>query len=127
MLFQLLSPMPPRRERFSAEIWREIASFLPRQDLRALLFVRHSISRVASQLLFRQLDLHFANIETEEHSWLHSEYCAREEDHRHAQRSADILTRIIVDTGFASAVRTLRIYSHIKDDSTGFQTGYYPY
>ena len=43
------------------EIWREIALFLPRRDLKTLLFVPHILSRVASQLLFRELDLHFSS------------------------------------------------------------------
>lgn len=48
----------------------------------------------------------------------------RGEDAAHAQRSADILTRIITDAGFASAVRTLRIYALRRDEgSAAFQTG----
>lgn len=48
----------------------------------------------------------------------------REEDAAHAQRSADILTRIITDAGFASAVRTLRIYALRRTEGgVAFQTG----
>ncbi|KAG6811411.1 hypothetical protein H0H92_007564 [Tricholoma furcatifolium] len=122
---KLLSPLPPKKERFSIEIWREIALYLPRHDLRALLFIPHAVSRVASQLLFRRLDLHFGGIETEE---ARGDTCdvgfAKDEDARHAQRSADILTRIIIDPTFASAVRTLRIYAPIRDreGALAFQT-----
>ncbi|TFK21456.1 hypothetical protein FA15DRAFT_80606 [Coprinopsis marcescibilis] len=45
----------------SIEIWREVAMFLPRRDLKALLWVPHVMSRVASRLLFREVDLHFGS------------------------------------------------------------------
>jgi hypothetical protein len=54
-----LHPYNKQLERISIEIWREVALFLPRRDLKTLLFVPHILSRVASQLLFRELDLHF--------------------------------------------------------------------
>ncbi|KAF9461353.1 hypothetical protein BDZ94DRAFT_1310625 [Collybia nuda] len=122
---KLLSPLPQKKERFSTEIWREIALYLPRQDLKALLFIPHTISRVASQLLFRNLDLHFGAIEEELQGdrWSSGLPLIRGEDSRDAQRSADILTRIIVDPVFASAVRTLRIYAPLRDGSMAFQTG----
>ncbi|KAG6856146.1 hypothetical protein H0H87_007151, partial [Tephrocybe sp. NHM501043] len=117
---KLLSPLPTRKERFSVEIWREIALYLPRHDLKALLFIPHIVSRVASRILFRKLDLHFGGIDAEagkSEFWTHhyGEFeAAKDEDARHAQRSADILTRIIVDPEFAGAVRTLRIYAPIR-------------
>ncbi|KAG5337087.1 hypothetical protein C0989_010828, partial [Termitomyces sp. Mn162] len=128
---KLLSPLPVRKERFSIEIWREIALYLPRHDLKALLFIPHTISRVASQILFRKLDLHFGGIDAEEGRndvWMHHTGevgFAKDEDARHAQRSADILTRIIVDPKFATAVRTLRIYAPIRDreGALAFQIG----
>ncbi|KAF5376638.1 hypothetical protein D9615_007873 [Tricholomella constricta] len=128
---KLLSPLPRRRDRFSVEIWREIALHLPRHDLKALLFIPHAVSRVASQLLFRKLDLHFGGIDAEEGRgdlWTHHSgdlSFGRDEDARHAQRSADILTRIIIDPSFASAVRTLRIYAPMRDrdGAMAFQTG----
>ncbi|KAG5641529.1 hypothetical protein DXG03_004820 [Asterophora parasitica] len=125
---KLLSPLPRRKDRFSVEIWREIALYLPRHDLKALLFIPHAISRVASQLLFQKLDLHFGGIDSEEGRgdlWTHHSGDGRDEDARHAQRSADILTRIIVDPSFASAVRTLRIYAPLRDrdGAMAFQTG----
>ncbi|KAG6905851.1 hypothetical protein DXG01_000406 [Tephrocybe rancida] len=118
---KLLSPLPARKERFSVEIWREVALYLPRHDLKALLFIPHAVSRVASRILFQKLDLHFGGIDAEEgrsDPWPHHTGdvgLTRDEDARHAQRSADILTRIIIDSTFASAVRTLRIYAPIRD------------
>ncbi|KAJ7512815.1 hypothetical protein B0H11DRAFT_1947511 [Mycena galericulata] len=113
---KLLAPvLPASKGRFSDEIWREIALWLPRRDLKMLLFVPNALSRVASQLLFRKLDLHLS---------VHPDH----EDAASptfAQRSADILTRIIVDPSFGSFVRTLCIYSYAigKDDSMAFQIG----
>ncbi|TFK61014.1 hypothetical protein BDN72DRAFT_485629 [Pluteus cervinus] len=134
---KLLAPLPPNPGgRFSIEIWREIALFLPRQDLRSLLFVPHAVSRVASLILFRELDLHFCGpLEDDDEDGAAAEaawdsspsgrMAQRESDSRHAQRSADILTRIIVDPVFAIAVRTLRIYAprRDKDGAMAFQTG----
>ena len=47
---------------FSTEIWRQIALLLPRRDLKTLLLVPHVLSRIASQLLFRKIDLHFGGL-----------------------------------------------------------------
>ncbi|KAI0341137.1 hypothetical protein BDW22DRAFT_1359361 [Trametopsis cervina] len=77
----------------STEIWHEIALLLPRRDLKTLLSVPHVLSRVASQLLFCQVDLHFT-LDTKE-----------------SERSADILTRIITDPSFALNIRTLRLFA----------------
>ncbi|KAJ7689485.1 hypothetical protein B0H17DRAFT_937317 [Mycena rosella] len=112
---KLLSPAPPASKgQFSEEIWREIALWLPRRDLKTLLFVPNALSRVASQLLFRKLDLHLSVPPDQEDA-----------TGAHAQRSADILTRVIVDPPFGSFVRTLCIYSHAvgKDESMAFQIG----
>lgn len=84
------------------------------------------MSRVASQLLFQNLDLHFGAIEEEiqgDHWPTSGLALAGSEDSRDAQRSADILTRLIIDPIFASAVRTLRIYAPSRDSSMAFQTG----
>jgi len=131
---KLLAPLPKHnlRERISAEIWREITLYLPRRDLKSLLLVPHCLSRIASQLLFSELDLHFGGQSEGDDVHLTDAYfesrlsaTQREEDARQSQRSADILTRIIVDTAFASGVRTLRIYAHQRDKepSIAFQTG----
>lgn len=125
---KLLSPLPINKDRFSIEIWREIAFFLPRRDLKSLLFVPHAISKVASQLLFRELDLHFGELKyshtDDEDDWgSHEAYARADDGARHAQRSADILTRIIVDPAFAHCVRTLRIFASTRDGGLAFQTG----
>ncbi|CAL1698561.1 unnamed protein product [Somion occarium] len=96
----------PGQPRFSTEIWRQIALWLPRRDLKTLLLVPHVLSRIASQLLFRKIDLHFGS------------------DKWDSQRSADILTRIITDSAFANLVRTLRIFVPGRDVvPMTFQTG----
>ena len=96
----------PGQPRFSTEIWRQIALWLPRHDLKTLLLVPHVLSRIASQLLFRKIDLHFGS------------------DKWDSQRSADILTRIITDNAFANLVRTLRIFVPGRDVvPMSFQTG----
>jgi len=104
-----------------------------RRDLKALLFVPHPLSRIASQLLFWELDLHFtasSDAESDHHPEPYpSAYQTAppqcDGDARHAQRSADILTRIIVDNSFANAVRTLKIFAWTrdKDGSMAFQIG----
>ncbi|KAI0937970.1 hypothetical protein AcW1_002363 [Taiwanofungus camphoratus] len=91
---------------FSTEIWREIALWLPPRDLKNLLLVPHILSRIASQLLFQKIDLHFVS------------------DKWESQRSADILTRIITDAEFAKHVKTMRVFFQGRDISPmTFQTG----
>lgn len=101
---------------------------MPRRDLKSLLFIPHAISRVASQLLFRELSLHFGDLKYNttdgEQIWRDNESSAGTDDAaRHAQRSADILTRIILDPSFAHPVRTLRIFASTRDGGLAFQTG----
>ncbi|KAK1228020.1 hypothetical protein PQX77_008954 [Marasmius sp. AFHP31] len=122
---KLLAPQPLilPRSRFSPEIWREIALFLPRRDLKTLLHVPNPVSHIASQLLFRQLDLHFSGL-SPEYPEEETEWSGREMDRdRHAQRSADILARIITDNSFASVIRTLRVFSFRLDRDAGFHIG----
>lgn len=89
----------------------------------------HAVSRVASQLLFRELDLYFGHRSSDDEdvdAWSQASSSDNKgDDVRHALRSADILTRIIVDDGFAGVVRTLRLYVplHDKDGTMAFQTG----
>ncbi|PIL25681.1 hypothetical protein GSI_11431 [Ganoderma sinense ZZ0214-1] len=91
---------------FSTEIWREIALWLPPRDLKSLLHVPHVLSRIASELLFQRIDLQLAS------------------EKRESQRSADILTRIITDTSFASHVKTLRVFVPGRETfPITFQTG----
>ncbi|KAJ7152259.1 hypothetical protein C8R43DRAFT_479950 [Mycena crocata] len=118
---KLLAPvLPASKGRFSDEIWREIALWLPRRDLKTLLFVPNALSRVASQLLFRKLVLHLSVPPDHEDALGNAGAYAS-----YAQRSADILTRVIVDPSFGSFVRTLCIYSYAvgKDESMAFQIG----
>lgn len=77
---------------FSNEIWTLVASFLGKDDLKMLLSIPHVLSRIASQKLFQKLDLHFAADKSE------------------SQKSADMLTRIILDPAFAIHVKTIRIF-----------------
>jgi hypothetical protein len=108
-------------ERFSTELWFEVAEHLPRRDLRALLYVPHVPSRVASQLLFRRVDLHFVIPEISDDS----EGFNTGEEAENAQRNADILTRVIEDSHFARLIRSLRIFGSHDDTATSvsFQAG----
>ncbi len=100
--------------------------FLPRRDLKTLLWVPHTLSKIASQLLFRKINLYFSgwSDEDEDDSW-HSHNLNKEQESWHSQRSADILTRIILDPSFASLVKTLRIYAtkRDRDGTLAFQIG----
>ncbi|KAG2357642.1 hypothetical protein BDR07DRAFT_1463415 [Suillus spraguei] len=96
---------PPR---FSAEVWRKIALYLPKP-------------------YFREIDLHFTaspgpNNRYKDVLGGHDE---QELDAWHYQRSADILTRILVDTVFASHIRSLSVYAIVSDAShiLAFKTG----
>ncbi|KAG1808003.1 uncharacterized protein BJ212DRAFT_1449154 [Suillus subaureus] len=118
---EMLIREPDGPPRFSAEVWREVALYLPKRDLKSLLSIPHVLSRIASQLIFREIDLHFtASPEPPEPMT-----DAGELDAWHYQRSADILTRILVDPVFASQVRSLSVYAVVSDTShtLAFQTG----
>ncbi|KAF7351292.1 J domain-containing protein [Mycena sanguinolenta] len=119
---KLLAPvLPASKGRFSDEIWREIALWLPRRDLKTLLFVPNALSRVASQLLFRRLDLYLSVPPDQEEVGSTGAGTLP----NYAQRSADILTHVIVHPAFGGFVRTLCIYSYAtgKDESMAFQIG----
>lgn len=117
------------RPHFSPELWREIALYLPRRDLRNLLFVPHALSTIASHLLFRKLHIQFGSarylVMTGESDETPEE--AIEIDNWHAQRSADILTRIVSNPTYAGLVRTLIITAPERDNDdktlSSFQTG----
>ena len=53
---------PHTTPRFSTEIWREVALWLPPRDLKSLLAVPHVLSRIASELLFQRIDLHLCEL-----------------------------------------------------------------
>ncbi|KAI0262794.1 hypothetical protein BC834DRAFT_1001800 [Gloeopeniophorella convolvens] len=112
---------PPR---FSNEIWREIASFLPRRDLRSLLLVPHALSSIASQMLFKKVCLHFGTAQLDP-TCNGGPEAASEIDQWHAQRSADILSRLVSDTTYANLVRSLTVWApeDSKNVLTSFQIG----
>ncbi|KAG1851457.1 hypothetical protein DFJ58DRAFT_792485 [Suillus subalutaceus] len=127
---EMLIREPDGPPRFSAEVWREVALYLPKRDLKSLLSVPHTLSRIASQLIFREIDLHFTaspepSRADDRYRGVHGGRDGEELDAWHYQRSADILTRILVDPVFASQVRSLSIYAVVSDTShtLAFQTG----
>lgn len=108
------------------EVWREIALFLSKRDLKSLLLVPHPLSRIASQLLFREVDLHLAPLH--DPGRMDSPGEAREDidlGDWHHQRSADILSRILVDPLFSNQVRSVSIYAASPDATQplAFQVG----
>ncbi|KAI0283543.1 hypothetical protein BC826DRAFT_192306 [Russula brevipes] len=109
----------PGLPRFSSEIWSEIASFLPRRDLRSLLLLSHVLSSIASRLLFKDVCLQFG---TAQFDTGYSESAA-EIDRWHAQRSADILIRLASDAEYAGLVRSLSVRAPEDGQTvTSFQT-----
>ncbi|KAH9957833.1 hypothetical protein BC827DRAFT_1101361, partial [Russula dissimulans] len=96
--------------RVSNEIWSEIASFLPRQDLRSLLLVPHVLSSIASRLLFRDICLQFGTAQSDDGKSTASE----EIDKWHGRRSADILIRLVSDTEYAGLVKSLSV--RVRED-----------
>ena len=106
-------------------MWREIALFLPRRDLRSLLFVSNTLSCIASQLPFREIDLHLTATLESGDAESAQESIDQDVDTWHLQRSVDILTRILVDPHFTSQVRGLRIFavSHDTTQNLTFQVG----
>jgi hypothetical protein len=110
----------PGLPRFSNEIWGEIASFLPRRDLRSLLLVPHVLSSIATRLLFRDICLQFG---TAQFDTGYSEGAA-EIDKWHARRSADILIRLVSDPEYAGLVRSLSVRAPEEGQAvSSFQTG----
>ncbi|KAG2352107.1 hypothetical protein BDR07DRAFT_1439519 [Suillus spraguei] len=127
---EMLIREPAGPPRFSSEVWREIALNLPKRDLKSLLLVPHALSRIASQLIFREIDLHFTASPgpprgDNKYKDAHGDHDEQAElDAWHYQRSADILTRILVDPVFASHIRSLSVYAIVSDASPySFKTG----
>ncbi|KAK0482964.1 hypothetical protein EDD18DRAFT_1200360 [Armillaria luteobubalina] len=104
--------LAPTGHRISNEVWREIALFLPRRDLKTLLSVPHPLSRVASQLLFRKVDLHFGEWEGGQ-SFDEGEGGEWEKERDRDQRRP---------TSSPAVVRTLRIFATVNSHNS-FQTG----
>jgi hypothetical protein len=114
-------PIPPSLQdrasgagnlRFMSEIWHEIAAYLPRRDLRALLQVPHSLGAIAGALLLRSISLHFgAPGDDALDAW-------------HARRSAEILAHLAAHPPAAAAVRSLNVFAAGGGaDAHAFQLG----
>ena len=186
----------PSSLRLSPEIWREIAIYLPRRDLKTLLHIPHVLSRIAFELVFQTLDLQLGVCITEDdalanasfggsdltvsstrlnihshgshglHHHLHhdtsqwvnnedTEMGGHNHSHSHghghshgesdlrnsgtyllegqrdlqlekwlAQRTADMIARVMTDPSFASLVKTLRVSAspHHRCDHMVFQS-----
>ncbi|KLO16634.1 hypothetical protein SCHPADRAFT_901298 [Schizopora paradoxa] len=146
--------------RLSPEVWRNIASFLPRRDLKMLLSLPHILSRIAFERVFRRVDLTLGAVSTSSSSSNSTEQRREEYDNdfdndnmiegsvvsdeqqmqqqRQAfstytdedvrlektlhQRTADIISRIVMDPGFAKLVKTLRVSASIRSDRRGNAT-----
>jgi len=106
----------PALTRVSNEIWSEIASFLPRHDLRNLLLVPHVLSSIASRILFRDVRLQFGTTQCDDDQPAASE----EIDKWHAQRNADILIRLVSDTEYAGLVKSLSV--RVRDDGSSMNS-----
>ncbi|KAF9237964.1 hypothetical protein BU15DRAFT_88538 [Melanogaster broomeanus] len=122
---EMLLREPDCPPRFSVEVWREIAFYLPKRDLKSLLLVPNVLSRIASQLLFREIDLHLTAAVEDPSRVACGESIDQDLDAWHYQRSADILTRILVDPHFAGQVKSLSVYAASYDtlQPLAFQVG----
>lgn len=107
--------------RLSPEIWRQVASHLPRRDLKTLLHIPHVLSRIAFELVFTRVDLHIgvcrlAN-EDGQHDLNDPDRPGFALEKKLAQRTADIVARIVQDPNFAKLIRTVRISAERRDKS----------
>ncbi|KAL5520579.1 hypothetical protein ACEPAG_9803 [Sanghuangporus baumii] len=110
--------------RLSPELWRQIASFLPRRDLKTLMQIPHVLSRIAFELVFQTVDLHIGvcRLAGEDKNWGdgdldHPDRPGYKLEKQLAQRTADIVARIVLDPSFAKLIRTVRISAERKDRS----------
>ncbi|KZV63434.1 hypothetical protein PENSPDRAFT_211283 [Peniophora sp. CONT] len=104
--------------RLSSEVWREVALYLSKSDLRSLLLVPHALSAIASQLLLQTVNLHFG---TEPHRRHFTDILSQELDEWHARRSAEILTHLVSDPKHACHVRSLNVFSSSTEGALAFQ------
>jgi len=92
-----------------------------------LLSVPHVLSKIASQKLFQKIDLHFGlSFPPSQPAWLTTKSDWEAADKSESQRSADILTRIILDSDFAIHVKTMRVFVPAEREQTqsfAFQLG----
>jgi hypothetical protein len=103
------------------EILHEIALYLPRRVLKCLLlFQPHPVGRIASDLFFSTLSLHFGVRDSDRYTpfrnWGQA-YGMEALIEWHEKRSYDILMTIIENDNFAKKVRTLKVYSPCSRDT----------
>ena len=105
--------------RLSPEIWRQVASHLPRRDLKTLLQIPHVLSRIAFELVFARIDLHIGlcriSKEDSQHDLSDPDNPSVALEKRLAQRTADIVARIVLDPNFAKLIKTVRISAERRD------------
>lgn len=95
--------------------------YLPHKDLRTLLLLPHSLSKIASQLLFRRIRLLFGT----------AQYLdgpspdAKAIDDWHVQRNVDIISHLMSDPTYAGFVQNLEIVAPTENKSyfSEFQLG----
>jgi hypothetical protein len=104
------------RVRLPAEIWREIANWLTRPDLKSLLHVPHPLRKFASDLVFRDIFLQF-DVYSSCSGDVQLNRRQEELQAWHSQRTLGIMTRILRDWRFAGRVRSLRV--HMCDHRSG--------
>ena len=138
--------------RLSPELWRQVALFLPRRDLKTLMQIPHVLSRIAFELVFQRVDLHIGICKLAGEERIYSSPASSspassagggggasgsagsggsgwhfQHDHpdrpgyklemQLAQRTADIMSRIVLDPQFAKLIRTVRISAERHDRS----------
>ncbi|EJD04668.1 uncharacterized protein FOMMEDRAFT_132624 [Fomitiporia mediterranea MF3/22] len=110
--------------RLSPELWRQIASLLPRRDLKTLMQIPHVLSRIAFELVFERVDLHIGvcRLNGEDKNWGdgdqdHPDRPGYRLEKQLAQRTADIVARIVLDPSFAKLIKTVRISAERTDRS----------
>jgi hypothetical protein len=119
----LPSPIP-------VEIWREIAAYLFRSDLRALLFVPH-LRHIALELYFQDIDLHFGVFQPEyDQRYMTTFKCDTLQSTLHTwhlQKSLDLMARMMRDSVFASRVKNIKICAckFGNDNNYDFEIGKY--
>lgn len=89
---QISTSNVPVLRRVPAEIWENIAEFIPRYFLRTWLFVSSFYRDIAARVIFRTVDLYFG------------------EDQEGQNRGLDILDRVKADPVFARYIKTLRLH-----------------
>ena len=89
---QISTSNVPVLRRVPAEIWENIAKFIPRYFLRTWLFVSSFYRDIAARVIFRTVDLYFG------------------EDQGSQNRGLDILDRVKADPVFARYIKTFRLH-----------------